>query len=122
MHKQSHASTAIPDLNWERAGNEDAAAMVAAVEAETAAVDEVGAGAMPRGAEALELRSRLSQTLGTAVRQALPGAVRVLRASRSLLASDAGLHALSAGWGGTLEVRLGGGLQCGACEADSGGL
>ncbi|GIM03892.1 hypothetical protein Vretimale_8456 [Volvox reticuliferus] len=58
----------------------------------------------PNGPEDIEWRmARLMQSLGPALRPALVGPLRVLRASKSVLATDAGLHAIAVRFGGTLE-------------------
>ncbi|GIL83052.1 hypothetical protein Vretifemale_11860 [Volvox reticuliferus] len=67
----------------------------------------------PNGPEDIEWRmARLMQSLGPALRPALVGPLRVLRASKSVLATDAGLHAIAVRFGGTLEVRGSGHRAC----------
>ncbi|PNH08989.1 hypothetical protein TSOC_004442 [Tetrabaena socialis] len=79
------------------------AAALARAEAAAAAVPHGGSSSGGGGAGGLAagLRERLRHSLG-----GLPivGPLRVLRASRSLLASDAALHSLVARHGGTLQV------------------
>ncbi|GLI67233.1 hypothetical protein VaNZ11_011171 [Volvox africanus] len=59
----------------------------------------------PNDPEVTELRmARSMQSLGPALQPVLVGPLQVLRARKSVLATDAGLHALAARFGGTLRV------------------
>ncbi|EFJ48449.1 hypothetical protein VOLCADRAFT_90676 [Volvox carteri f. nagariensis] len=86
------------------------AVMRTAIAAETAALSVVvhcgggEAAAVPNPQNGFTLRRQLLGCLGLEFRASLVGPLRVLRASRSLLASDAALHALAARFGGTLQL------------------
>ncbi|KAG2434631.1 hypothetical protein HXX76_007525 [Chlamydomonas incerta] len=81
-----------------------AATAAAAAAAATTAAPRVAPARMDISSHDVEPLFRLRLCLGPALRTALVGPLRELRASRSLLASDGGLHVLAQALGRTLQV------------------